>query len=95
MAGALVESIFGGKEEKPVIVETMKGSALEYMEYEPLYAVKREGAKFHYVVCDGYVTMSDGTGIVHIAPGVRRGRRARGPRNTTCRSCSWSMRRAA
>ena len=47
MAGALVESIFGGKEEKPVIVETMKGSALEYMEYEPLYDVEREGAKFH------------------------------------------------
>ena len=68
MAGALVESIFGGKEEKPVIVETMKGSALEYMEYEPLYEVEREGAKFHYVVCDSYVTMSDGTGIVHIAP---------------------------
>lgn len=68
MAGALVESIFGGKEEKPVIVETMKGSALEYMEYEPLYDVEREGAKFHYVVCDSYVTMSDGTGIVHIAP---------------------------
>ena len=45
MAGALVESIFGGKEEKPVIVETMKGKALEYIEYEPLYAVKREGAK--------------------------------------------------
>ena len=61
MAGALVESIFGGKEEKPVIVETMKGSALEYMEYEPLYDVEREGAKFHYVVCDSYVTMSDGT----------------------------------
>ena len=68
MAGALVESIFGGKEEKPVIVETMKGSALEYMEYEPLYDVEREGANFHYVVCDSYVTMSDGTGIVHIAP---------------------------
>ena len=68
MAGALVESIFGGKEEKPVIVETMKGSALEYIEYEPLYEVEREGAKFHYVVCDSYVTMSDGTGIVHIAP---------------------------
>ena len=43
----------------------MKGSALEYMEYEPLYDVEREGAKFHYVVCDSYVTMSDGTGIVH------------------------------
>ena len=46
----------------------MKGSALGYMEYEPLYDVEREGAKFHYVVCDSYVTMSDGTGIVHIAP---------------------------
>ena len=42
MAGALVESIFGGKEEKPVIVETMKGKALEYIEYEPLY---RRGAR--------------------------------------------------
>ena len=55
--------------------------------------VEREGAKFHYVVCDSYVTMSDGTGIVHIAPAFG-GRRAWAA-NTTCRSCSWSMRRAA
>ncbi len=62
-------------EEKPAyeILETYKGKDLEYREYEPLFACAGEAAakqnkKAHFVTCDSYVTMSDGTGIVHIAP---------------------------
>ncbi len=55
------------------VLETYKGIDLEGREYEPLFAVAGEIAakqnkKGHYIVCDSYVTMSDGTGIVHIAP---------------------------
>ena len=55
------------------VLETYKGKDLEYKEYEPLYACAGEAAakqkkKAHFVTCDNYVTMSDGTGIVHIAP---------------------------
>ena len=55
------------------IIEEMEGAKLEYREYEPLFACTgaealRQKKKAHYVVCDSYVTMSDGTGIVHIAP---------------------------
>ena len=55
------------------ILLEMKGSELEYREYEPLFAFAGETAakqkkKAHFVTCDSYVTMSDGTGIVHIAP---------------------------
>ena len=55
------------------ILETYKGKDLEYKEYEPLYACAKEKAdkqnkKGFFVTCDSYVTMSDGTGIVHIAP---------------------------
>jgi len=55
------------------VLETYKGRDLEYIEYVPLFdgASKRAEQQHkaaHFVVCDGYVTMSDGTGIVHIAP---------------------------
>ena len=55
------------------ILEEMKGSALEYREYEPLFEctgkeAAKQKKKAHFVTCDSYVTMSDGTGIVHIAP---------------------------
>ena len=55
------------------ILAEMKGRELEYREYEPLFAFAGEAAvkqkkKAHFVTCDSYVTMSDGTGIVHIAP---------------------------
>ena len=55
------------------ILETYQGKDLEYKEYEPLYACAKETAdkqnkKGFFVTCDSYVTMSDGTGIVHIAP---------------------------
>ncbi|MCR5153630.1 MAG: isoleucine--tRNA ligase [Lachnospiraceae bacterium] len=55
------------------ILETCKGKDLEYKEYEPLFdfandIIRKQGKKAHYITCDNYVTMSDGTGIVHIAP---------------------------
>ncbi len=55
------------------VLEKMAGKELEYREYEPLFEctgkeAARQKAKAHFITCDGYVTMSDGTGIVHIAP---------------------------
>ena len=55
------------------VLETYVGKDLEYKEYEPLFACAKEVAdkqnkKGFFVTCDNYVTMSDGTGIVHIAP---------------------------
>ena len=79
MAAALLDKVLGklGDEEKGVkayeVLDTFKGTALEYKEYEPLFACAGEAAakqrkKAHFVTCDTYVTMTDGTGIVHIAP---------------------------
>ena len=77
MAEALLDKVLGklGTEEAPAyeVLETYKGTDLEYKEYEPLFACTGEAAakqkkKAHFVTCDNYVTMSDGTGIVHIAP---------------------------
>ncbi len=68
MAKALVPSIFG---ETPVEIKSVvKGTALEGMEYEPLFDFQKGLAdkKAWYVVTDEYVTMTDGTGIVHQAP---------------------------
>ncbi|MBQ2450540.1 MAG: isoleucine--tRNA ligase, partial [Lachnospiraceae bacterium] len=55
------------------ILETYKGIDLERKEYEPLFdfangIIAKQKKKAHYITCDNYVTMSDGTGIVHIAP---------------------------
>ena len=77
MAQALLDTVLGGlaEEGKPAyeVLETFAGKELEYREYEPLFACAGEAAakqkkKAHFVTCDTYVTMSDGTGIVHIAP---------------------------
>lgn len=70
MAEALVESVFANKEGDHPVLERFKGKALEYREYEPLYpyAEGKIKKKAFYVMCDGYVTTSDGTGIVHTAP---------------------------
>ena len=79
MAEALLDTVLGKlgdeKEGKKAyeVLETYKGKELEYKEYEPLFACAGESAqrqrkKAHFVTCDDYVTMSDGTGIVHIAP---------------------------
>ena len=51
-----------------VVLETMKGKDLEYTEYEQLIPSLTPDKKAFIVMCDEYVTMSDGTGIVHIAP---------------------------
>ena len=78
MAEVLLDKVLGklAKEEGEKayeVLETYKGTDLEYKEYEPLFACAGEVAakqkkKAHFVTCDTYVTMSDGTGIVHIAP---------------------------
>ena len=77
MAQALLDNVLGklAQDGKPAyeILETYVGKDLEYKEYEPLFACTGEAAakqhkKGHFVTCDSYVTMTDGTGIVHIAP---------------------------
>ncbi|WP_026767674.1 isoleucine--tRNA ligase [Selenomonas ruminantium] len=70
MAEALVDTVFEGVEGEREVLEKYKGKDLEYREYEPLYdyAVGKLKKKAFFVVCDDYVTTSDGTGIVHIAP---------------------------
>ena len=79
MAQALLDDVLGklADEENGVkayeVLETFAGKELEHKEYEPLYACAKECAdkqhkKGFFVTCDTYVTMSDGTGIVHIAP---------------------------
>lgn len=70
MAEALVDAVFANKEGEHPVLERFKGKALEYREYEPLYpyAEGKIKKKAFYVMCDGYVTTSDGTGIVHTAP---------------------------
>lgn len=67
LAAALTANLF--EEGSYEIVESKKGADLEYTEYIPLfdYAIDAK-EKAYYVVCDGYVTLTDGTGIVHIAP---------------------------
>ena len=64
LAKALVEKHF----EEYEIVEEYVGKDLEYKEYEALYPYGKLKKKAYYVVCDTYVTLTDGTGIVHIAP---------------------------
>lgn len=83
MAEALLDPVLGRLskeaeetgEKQPAyeVLETYVGKDLEYKEYEPLFACAGEAAgaqkkKGFFVTCDDYVTMSDGTGIVHIAP---------------------------
>ena len=77
MAKELLDKVLGklGTEETPAyeILETYKGTDLEYKEYVPLYegaakSAEKQHKKAHFVTCADYVTMSDGTGIVHIAP---------------------------
>ena len=79
MAEALLDKVLGRLADKETgtpayeVLEKMAGSALEHREYEPLFAcaaepAKKQNKKAHFVTCDNYVSMSDGTGIVHIAP---------------------------
>ena len=70
LAEALVDTVFAETEGEREVLATMKGKELEYREYEPLYpfAVGKTGKKSFIVTCDDYVTTTDGTGIVHMAP---------------------------
>ena len=77
MATALLDKVLGplakDGEKAYEVLETFRGKDLEYKEYEPLFKctgdyVAKLGQKGHYVTCDNYVTLTDGTGIVHIAP---------------------------
>ena len=77
IAKALADKVLGSLAEEGKaayeVLETYVGKELEYKEYEPLYkcagdAAEKQKKKAHFVTCDDYVTMTDGTGIVHIAP---------------------------
>ena len=79
MAEALLDTVLGklGDAENGIkayeVLETMTGRDLEFKEYEPLFdcavdICKKQNKKAYYVVCDTYVTLTDGTGVVHIAP---------------------------
>ena len=65
LASALVETVL---KEDYTVLETYKGKELEGIEYEPLWGGLNVKGKAWFVVCDSYVTLTDGTGIVHIAP---------------------------
>ena len=66
LAAALCDTVLG--EGEYTVLETYKGADLEGKEYEPLFDFVSPKEKCWYVVCDDYVTLTDGTGIVHIAP---------------------------
>ena len=79
LAQALCDTVFGSLAEKDSdkpayeILETYKGKDLEYKEYEPLFdcaleICEKQHKKAYYVTCDTYVTLTDGTGVVHTAP---------------------------
>ena len=65
LAEALCEKVLEGEY---TVLERYQGKDLEYKEYEPLFDFVKPDKKAHYVTCDTYVTLSDGTGVVHIAP---------------------------
>ena len=71
MAQALLDKVLG--EGNYEVLDSFAGAALEHREYEPLFdfvkpVCERQHKKAHFITCDSYVTMTDGTGIVHIAP---------------------------
>jgi len=79
LAQALCDTVLGSladkDSDKPAyeILETYKGKELEYKEYEPLFdcalgICEKQHKKAYYVTCDTYVTLTDGTGVGHIAP---------------------------
>ena len=65
MAEALLDNVLG--EGNYEVLETMKGKELEYMRYEPLFSFLENDPKAFIVTCDPYVTLTDGTGVVHSA----------------------------
>ena len=66
LAQALADTVLG--EDTYTVLESYVGKDLEYKEYEPLFDFVSPKEKCWYVTCDTYVTLTDGTGIVHIAP---------------------------
>ncbi len=65
----LAEALTSVLREEFTVLETYKGKDLEYKEYEPLFDFSQYlDKKAYYVTCDNYVTLTDGTGVVHIAP---------------------------
>ncbi len=78
MAEALLDKVLGKLAENEgdrayEVLETYKGTELERKAYEPLFdfaagIIEKQHKKAHFITCDNYVTMTDGTGIVHIAP---------------------------
>ncbi|MCR5776328.1 MAG: isoleucine--tRNA ligase [Lachnospiraceae bacterium] len=76
LAEALAEKVLGGEDAPTApyeVLEKYKGADLERLAYEPLFEcagkeAEKQHKEAHYVVCDDYVTMEDGTGVVHIAP---------------------------
>ena len=66
LAAALCDTVLG--EGKYEVLEHFDGKALEYKEYEPLWNFVSPKEKCWFVTCADYVTITDGTGIVHIAP---------------------------
>ena len=66
LAAALCDTVLG--EGEYTVLETYKGADLEGKEYEPLFDFVSPKEKCWYAVCDDYVTLTDGTGVVHIAP---------------------------
>ena len=64
LAEALAPSLFENYE----VLETKKGKDYEYQEYIPLFDFYKGDKKAFYVTCDNYVTLTDGSGVVHIAP---------------------------
>lgn len=67
MAEALIKSVFG-EDAKANILNEYTGEELKGTEYEPLYSFVKPDKKAYYVIADDYVTMEDGTGVVHTAP---------------------------
>ena len=65
LAKALASTVLG---EEYTVLETYRGAELENTEYVPLFDFVRPKEKCWYVVCDSYVTLTDGTGVVHTAP---------------------------
>ncbi|MEG0167849.1 MAG: class I tRNA ligase family protein, partial [Ruthenibacterium sp.] len=65
IAEALADTVLQGDY---TVLATYKGTALEYKEYEPLFDFVKPDKKCYFITCDTYVTLTDGTGIVHIAP---------------------------
>ena len=70
LAEALISKVFE-EDENLEVIEKYKGEQLKGLEYEPLFDYAKDivkDQKAYYVVCDSYVTLTDGTGIVHCAP---------------------------